>query len=168
MDNKTKISKKKMGKIEKLSKLRQLLESYKKVDKEPAMTDLAKFLCCTRQTLYQDEDYQKILKEFEVGKKNKKPVIASEEYLLRRIDELNGVIDSKENKISKLHTKIAELEATIRENDTEIAKERMLTLRIQTYYLNLLEVYNKIANEPVALEPHDIHNLKKDPLKIVK
>lgn len=158
----------KMSKSKRLIELRKLLESYKKIDHEPEVTELAKYLDCTRQTLYYDEDYRKLLEEFEVGKKNKKRTIASQEYLLERIDKLNKEAMVKENKIKKLNTRIANLEKDVQSLDEDLAKEKRTTLRLQIYYLHLIETYNKISNKPIVIEPYDMHNLEADPLDIFR
>jgi len=100
----------KMSKPERLVELRKLLESYRKINHEPEVTELARYLECTRQTLYNDEDYRSLLAEFEIGKQFKKKTLATEEYLLQRIETLKQELNSKDNLIKKLYVRIANLE----------------------------------------------------------
>ncbi|HVI42540.1 MAG TPA: hypothetical protein VM577_17945 [Anaerovoracaceae bacterium] len=157
----------KMSKPERLIKFRQLLESYKKAGQEPEVTEMAKYLNCTRQTLYYDEDYRALLEEYEIGKKFKKKTIASEEYLLDRIEALKQELTSKDNAIKKLYAKIANLEKINQEAEEESAKEKRTSLRLQIYYLHLIETYNKSTNRPIHIEPFDIHKLNIDPLDLL-
>lgn len=164
IENNENLKPKKISKTDRLVKLRNILESYKKANYEPEVTELAKYLECTRQTLYYDKDYNLILEEFEIGKKFKKNVIASQEYLLTRIDSLEGELISKDNKNKKLHKRIANLEEINIETEKNLAKEKKRILRFQIYYLRLIEAYNGIAKKTIAIEPNDIQNLSIDPL----
>lgn len=163
----TEVNREKISKADRLIKLRQILESYKKANQEPEVTELARFLKCTRQTLYYDDDYKVLLEEFEVGKRFKKRTIASEEYLLQRIDSLKEDIETKENTIKKLQRKVADLELINKDKECELARERKTTLRLQIYYLHLIETYNKTANRPINMEPFDLHRLEIDPLDLL-
>lgn len=157
----------KMSKPERLVELRKLLESYRKINHEPEVTELARYLECTRQTLYNDEDYRSLLAEFEIGKQFKKKTLATEEYLLQRIETLKQELNSKDNLIKKLYVRIANLEKINQEAEESLAIERRTTLRLQMYYLHLIEAYNKSTNRPIHIEPFDIHNLKIDPLDLL-
>lgn len=157
---------KRMAKPERIKKLRMLLESYKKIGTEPEVTELAKYLDCSRQTLYSDSDYSDILEEYEVGRKFKKSKIAPQDYLLERIRTLENTIIMRDNKIKRLQEEKAELETIVKELEEKYANEQKRVLRIQIYYLHLADTYNGLSNSPITLEPHDIHNLDKDPLDI--
>jgi phosphoribosylaminoimidazole-succinocarboxamide synthase len=88
------------------------------------------------------------------------------EYLSIPIFEfLQG--NSKDNLIKKLYVRIANLEKINQEAEESLAIERRTTLRMQIYYLHLIETYNKSTNRPIHIEPFDIHNLKIDPLDLL-
>lgn len=157
----------KISKPDRLITLRKLLEGYKKAGQEPEVTELARYLKCTRQTLYNDKDYRSLLAEFEIGKQFKKKTLASEEYLLERVEKLQQELNSKENLIKKLYAKIADFEKINQEAEELLAKEKRTTLRLQIYYLHLIETYNKSTNRIIHIEPFDIHNLKIDPLDLL-
>lgn len=156
----------KMTKADRIIELRKVLKSYKEAGIEPEVTGIAKHVFCSRQTLYTNAEYRSILEEFEVGPKFKKPEIATKEYLLIRIESLEAELISKDNKSKKLQKKIADLEEINREVEKDLAKERSRLLRVQIFYLHLIEVYNGIAKRPIVIEPYDLQNINVDPLDV--